>query len=534
MQKNIKGEGNRCVIYARYSCSNQTEQSIEGQINDCEQFASRNNLQIVNSYIDRALTATSDRRPEFQKMIKDSEKRLFDIVLVWKLDRFSRNRYDSAVYKKRLKNNNVRVMSVMENITDTPEGVLMESVLEGFAEYFSRDLSQKVQRGMRETAKKHKITGVIPFGYTRSSENTYMPDPKNSLAVKKVFEMYLAGESKTDIAAYLNNHSFRTAYGNRFTKDAITPIVQNTRYIGKYKYNDLELFDENQRIIDDDTFYSVQKKVRANRRTGAMTRARERFLLTGKLYCGDCKNKMHGESGKSQNGTIHYYYTCAGRKKLHVCNHKRIKKDEIETLVLNSVKRLLSSKTIINLIADKVSEIQATSNALIETITNLELQLKNTNKRIANIMNAIEQGIITPTTQSRLKDLEALRYRLEYEILEKKSEVNSFSKSQIINYFKGFDIENAATWQAQQIIVQHFVDKVYLWEDKILILFNFITRKKTSDNNTNIDVENISKKILDEQFYCSSNKEIGSSSWARTSDIMINSHALCQLSYRGI
>lgn len=165
----------------------------------------------------------------------------------------------------------------MGNIPNTPEGVLMESVLEGFAEYFSLDLAQKVKRGMRERAKKHKITGVIPFGYTRSPENTYMPDPKNSLAVKKIFEMYFAGESKTDIAAYLNNHGFRTSYGNHFTKDSITPIVQNTRYIGKYKYNDLELFDENQRIVSDELFYSVQKRVHANQRTGAMTRAKNAF-----------------------------------------------------------------------------------------------------------------------------------------------------------------------------------------------------------------------------------------------------------------
>lgn len=332
----------------------------------------------------------------------------------------------------------------------------------------------------------------------------------------------------------MHSHGFCTAYGNRFTKDSITPIVQNTRYIGKYRYNDLELFDENQRIIDDDTFYSVQKKVHANQRTGAMTRARERFLLTGKLYCGYCKNKFHGESAKSRNGTIHYYYTCAGRKKLHICTHKRAKKDEIETLVLNSVKKLLSSKHIINIISDRVSEIQATSNTMVDTITNLELQLKNTNKRIDNIMNAIEQGIISPTTQSRLNELENQRYRLEYEISEKKAEINRFSKAEIIKYFNGFDIENAATWQDQQVIIQHFVDKIYLWEDKILILFNFITRKDKSDNNTDFDIENISKKILDEQFYCSSNTEIGSSSWARTSDIMINSHALCQLSYRGI
>ena len=148
MQKN-NNIGNRCVIYARYSCSNQTEQSIEGQMHDCEQFAARNNLQIVNSYNDRATTATTDKRPQFLKMIADSKQCVFDVVLVWKLDRFSRNRYDSAMYKKKLKDNGVRVMSAMENITDSPEGVLMESVLEGFAEYFSKDLSQKVKRGMR-------------------------------------------------------------------------------------------------------------------------------------------------------------------------------------------------------------------------------------------------------------------------------------------------------------------------------------------------------------------------------------------------
>ena len=152
MKKNNR-LGNRCVIYARYSCHNQTEQSIEGQLADCEKFAERQGLIVVDRYIDRALTATTDKRPQFQKMIGDSAKNLFDIVLVWKLDRFSRNRYDSAIYKRRLRNNGVKVMSAMENITDTPEGVLMESVLEGFAEYFSRDLAQKVKRGMHETAK---------------------------------------------------------------------------------------------------------------------------------------------------------------------------------------------------------------------------------------------------------------------------------------------------------------------------------------------------------------------------------------------
>lgn len=181
-----KIDNNRCVIYARYSCSNQTEQSIEGQLADCEKFAMRCGFQIVGNYIDRALTATTDRRPQFQQMINDSEKGTFGIIIVWKLDRFARNCYDSAVYKQRLKNNGVTVMSAMENIDDSPEGALMESVLEGFAEYFSRDLSQKVTRGMRETAAKHKVTGIVPYGYKKSPEGTYVPDEQTAPVVKNI------------------------------------------------------------------------------------------------------------------------------------------------------------------------------------------------------------------------------------------------------------------------------------------------------------------------------------------------------------
>ena len=93
------------VIYARYSCSNQTEQSIEGQLRVCEDFAQRKNIVIVDSYIDRATTGTNDKRPEFQKMIKDSAKNNWNYVIVYQLDRFARNRYDSAIYKTKLKAN---------------------------------------------------------------------------------------------------------------------------------------------------------------------------------------------------------------------------------------------------------------------------------------------------------------------------------------------------------------------------------------------------------------------------------------------
>lgn len=142
----------RGVIYARYSSDAQREESIDAQIRENTAFAQRSGIEIVGTYIDRALSAKTDNRPEFQQMIRDSAKKKFDVVIVWRLDRFSRNRYDSAKYKAILKKNNVRVISATENISENPEGILLESVLEGYAEYFSAELAVKVTRGMVENA----------------------------------------------------------------------------------------------------------------------------------------------------------------------------------------------------------------------------------------------------------------------------------------------------------------------------------------------------------------------------------------------
>ena len=118
------------VIYARYSCDQQTEQSIDGQLRVCEDYAQRNGILILNTYIDRAMTGTNDNRPDFQRMIKDSSRKVWNYVIVYKLDRFSRNKYESTVHKRTLKNNGVKVITAMENTPDTPEGILLENLLE--------------------------------------------------------------------------------------------------------------------------------------------------------------------------------------------------------------------------------------------------------------------------------------------------------------------------------------------------------------------------------------------------------------------
>ena len=154
------------IIYARYSSDNQREESIDGQIRECKEFAEKNDIRIIDTYIDRALSAKTDNRPSFQQMIKDSSKGLFDVIIVWKLDRFARNRYDSAHYKNILKKNGVKVISATEAISSGAEGILLESMLEGYAEYYSAELAEKINRGLTENAMKCKFNSdPITFGF---------------------------------------------------------------------------------------------------------------------------------------------------------------------------------------------------------------------------------------------------------------------------------------------------------------------------------------------------------------------------------
>lgn len=516
MQKN-NNIGNRCVIYARYSCSNQTEQSIEGQMHDCEQFAARNNLQIVNSYIDRATTATTDKRPQFLKMIADSKQCVFDVVLVWKLDRFSRNRYDSAMYKKKLKDNGVRVMSAMENITDSPEGVLMESVLEGFAEYFSKDLSQKVKRGMRETAAKHKITNRIPFGYCKSEEDTYIPDPHTANAVCKVFDMYITGFRKSDIADWLNSNGYKTSYGNQFTLTAITPLIKNTRYIGKYYYADNEYTDETQRIVTDDIFYKAQQKAIANQHGGSC-KAIERYLLSNKLYCGYCHNKMIGECGKNQNGLAYHYYTCVGRKRKHICNRKNIKKKDIEQYVINAISCLLNDEYAINKIIETAINYQQNDVEHINEIKDIESTIKEIERKISNILSAIEAGIFTDSTKNRLQELENQKTRLTQELNYKNQSSTKIPRTTLKQILKNLDLSKDATNPEKQNIIDLLIHRVYLWQDKILIVFN---QSNLCDNEISVDdtdVNTIIKTLSEPNASSSDSVEYGTPDQSRTGD----------------
>lgn len=264
----------KAVIYARYSSDNQREESIEGQIRECTEYAVRNDITVIGSYIDRALSAKTADRPEFQRMIKDSDKGLFDLVLVWKLDRFSRDRYDSAHYKRILKKNGVRVISAKENISDGPEGIILESMLEGYAEYYSAELSEKIHRGQKENALKCKNNGGnILLGYVVGSDGVLAIDPLTAPLVTEIFTRYDSGESISKIVADFNRRGLKTKRGSEFRVAGISKVLKNRKYIGEYKYADTVIPHGIPAIIGEELFERVQRRMEANKKSSGTSQS---------------------------------------------------------------------------------------------------------------------------------------------------------------------------------------------------------------------------------------------------------------------
>lgn len=255
------------VIYARYSSDNQREESIEGQLRECKEYAKNNDIQIVDSYIDRALSARTDNRPAFQQMIKDSTKNNFEVVIVWKLDRFARNRYDSANYKAKLRKNGVKVISATETISNGAEGILLESMLEGYAEYYSAELSEKVKRGLTENALKCKFNGgMLPIGYM-VDENQYIQiDPTIAPVVLDAFQHYADGATMKGIVNEMNMNGIRSIHGAKMNINTVTRMLHNRKYIGEYKHGEVVVPGGMPAIVTEELFEKVQERAASNKK----------------------------------------------------------------------------------------------------------------------------------------------------------------------------------------------------------------------------------------------------------------------------
>ena len=460
------------ILQAAETLDNQREESIEGQIRECTAYAEKNGITIVKHYIDRAISAKTDNRPEFQQMIKDSDKKLFDIVLVWKLDRFARNRYDSARYKTQLKKNGVKLMSATEIISEGPEGIILESVLEGYAEYYSADLAEKVVRGQTENILKGRCNGGRgTFGYTLDSERKFHIDPLTSPFVLESFRKYNEGSTMKEIRDWLNENGIKNPVGGAFTYNSVEHMLKNRRYIGELKYRDVLIPDAIPSIVSAELFNDVQEKMLKNKKAPARRKAEDDSLLTTKLFCGYCGALMFGESGTSRTGEVHRYYNkCATAKKHKGCKKKTVRKQWLEDLVVNQTMQLVKDDAAMESIIAKVMELQNKENT---NIPLYEKQLRDAESGIQNMLNTIQAGILTSSTKERLEQLEETKRELEARIAEEKLAKPKVTEEFIRFWLLRFRKLDMRLKDQRQALVDTFINAIYLYDDKVLITFNY-------------------------------------------------------------
>lgn len=470
------------VIYARYSSHSQTEQSIEGQLRDNYAWAKQHGITVVGEYIDRHLSGTKDQRPDFQRMISDAAKRQFELVIVWKLDRFARNRYDSAIYKAKLKKFGVRVVSVKENITDTPEGIILEGLLESMAEYYSANLSQNVMRGKRESiAKGNYCGGTIPYGY-KAVDKKLVVDDKTAPMVRYMFEQYAQGTSKKKIIEELNRRGYRSRSGGPLTTNSMSHVLPNTCYIGQYKYKGETVPGLAEPMIDAELFDRVQVRLAATARAPAAKKAKVTYLLTGKAYCGYCGTAMVGESGRSHTGTVYNYYACHNKKKRQGCHKKNERKDFIEWYVVEqTLQYILTPDRIVRVAKAVVDEYNKEFSD--DSINELEKALDQIDHELDKLVDALIDSpkVAHKKIYDRMEILEGQKAELDEEIAKLRiAQEIRLTEDEVKAWLKQFTKGDPLDEDFRRRIIDVFINTVYLYDDRVIIFYNIKGGKQVS------------------------------------------------------
>lgn len=428
----------RVAAYARFSSDNQRAESIDAQLRAIREYCKQHKYIIVEEYTDEARSGTTDRRASFQRLIADSKKKNFDIVLVHKLDRFARNRYDSAVYKRELKKNGVTVHSVLENLDDSPESIMLESVLEGMNEYYSQNLARETMKGMKETAFQCKHTGGIPpLGYDiDETTKRLVLNEYEAETVKIIFDMYAKGYGYSPILERLHHEGRKTKNGNDFRKNSLYGILTNPKYQGIYVFNrcsakdcngrrNTHLYKDNEdiiaidggcpQIINKETYDKVQKRITENKHTGGKHIAKEIYLLSGKVFCADCGRTMvinRRKSGRN-NDYIHITYRCPSRR--YSCSNKEINREHLESYVVSLLEREMLNTKALNRISRSIKKLSNSDNRL-HFLESTQEKLVSVHTALQNVADAIAAGLISESLTAKLNELELQKMSLEQQL----------------------------------------------------------------------------------------------------------------------
>lgn len=463
----------RAVIYARYSSANQRDCSIEQQVAKCRELAARLGLTVIDVYEDRAISGKTDRRPNFQRMMKDADLRQFDVVLAWKSNRMGRNMLQAMTNEERLRDNGIRTVYAEEDFDDTAAGRFALRNMMNVNQFYSENMAEDITRGLMDNASKCLSNGSLPLGYKPGDDRHVVLDETEASIVQEIFTRVSCYEPFIDIARDLNRRGIKTKKGAEWGRSSFHTICRNERYRGIYIYRDVRVEGGMPRIISDELFYKVQEvlKVKKNPQGRRKRSGYEEYLLTGKLYCGHCGSPMTGIAGTSKTGAMHYYYTCQKRRTDHSCDKKAVRRDQIERAVGVAIQQQLLTDENIQMMADKLMEYNARTETK-HRLQGLQDQLNANKTATANILKAIEMGIITDATKARLLELEKEQAQLLVKIDTAKAEMVPISRNDFVKLLYIYKEGEPTDKKYLAALFDNFLVRVDLYDDHLKITFD--------------------------------------------------------------
>ena len=489
----VQNNNNLAIAYYRYSSRSQNDASIAQQREMAHKYADEHDLQIIAEYDDKAESGLNDDRENFNIMLSEVSKLKPSVLILWKTDRLSRDRITLALAKSRIRESGCSIRCVAEAIPDENENdsIIIEGLMDAMAEYYSVQLSTNIRRGIKYNADRCLYNGTKMLGYKKGEDNRYTIDEDTAPIVLRIFNDYIAGKKMAQIARELNFEGLKSAYGNDFGVNGLRSILKNRAYIGEYRLSGVVVPGGMPALITEEQFNQAQKMFALNKRKRIVNNNADapRFWLTGKLYCGECGESMHGSSGTSKTGKTHYYYKCQGHKK-HICDLKDVKKDWIEDAVERILDDFLSDSEWLATIAVDVAAYNKKRHSDDTFLKSLQKSLKDNETALKNMLKAIEQGILTETTKDRLLELEAQNKALKeaIECEKAKLSVNNDDCS-IEKYFSFYAHADLKDEETRNFLLEYIIDKIYLYKDKILITCYY------SDDNKTIPLSELEEEL---------------------------------------